>query len=600
MNRIKQLPPQEAQKIAAGEVVERPANIVKELIENAIDAQATKISIYIEDGGKQLIRILDDGCGMSIEDARLCFNHHATSKINSVDDLVSIDTFGFRGEALSSISSVSRVTLITKEAQSEHGVSLKLEQGIITQESAFSCERGTDITISDLFYNVPARKKFLKTKETEWRKISTLFEAFCLDYIAIHFKLFSEGKLLFNCPAVADVQQRITQLWEHTFAQHMLTVDSVTESGITIHGVISNHQYNRYDRNGLFFFVNSRWVKNYKLSQALLKGYLNVMQPGRFPAAFIFITLDGSQVDINIHPRKEEVQFLHPRLVEQLITKIVKKRLESNLAHHIKADSFISPVHYEMPPLKTQNHIMKSYDDISYMSKSAPAPIFIPPFKQTLIEKRDTQPMASFQQTIVKDELLEEHYDLLGQFNKTYILIGKADGLFMIDQHAAHERILYELFAHRFHEVATISLIFPQIIHIAAQDIKMLESHISLLHNNGIGAEIFGDNQLIIQSTPAHLKNINMQELIQQLISWIYEYQHIDKDQFFKTINEKLHAQMACKAAVKAGDSLAASEMQQLIKDLQAIDNRFTCPHGRPTAWLISIYEIEKKFKRKL
>ena len=612
MNRIKQLSAQEAQKIAAGEVVERPANIVKELVENSLDAGATQISIYIEDGGKQLIRIVDNGCGMSVEDAHLCFKHHTTSKINSVDDLISITTFGFRGEALSSISSVSKMTLVTKDTESELGTSLSIERGVVIREEAVSCGQGTDIGIADLFYNVPARKKFLKTKETEWRHIVTLFEAFCLDNIQVHFKLFSDDKLLFNCPGIATTEQRIAQLWEHAFAQHMITLKDVTQQGVSVHGVISSHQYSRYDRNAIFFFVNSRWVKNYKLTQAALKGYLNVLQTGKFPALFLFITVDGSQVDINIHPRKEEVQFLHPRIVEQVIAQAVKATLEDHLSSHLKTDvrlaSQQSDLSFDMTtPAFAVNYapsIQPFKDTFSASVASFPKPAFTTlPLTPTALQRNTDNPGPNIEKQehlANADEKMEQEitHRVLGQLNSTYILLEKPDGMVLIDQHAAHERILYELFAHRFSDVATIPLLFPLLIHASASEIQALEPHLHILEKSGIRVEIVGDTQLAVRSTPVNLKNANMQELIKEVIAWINEHQQIDKAQFFKAINEKLHAQMACKAAVKAGDLLSTAQMQQLVIDLEKTNNRFTCPHGRPTMWFISTYEIEKNFKR--
>ncbi len=609
MNRIKQLSAQEAQKIAAGEVVERPANIVKELVENSLDAGATQISIYIEDGGKQLIRIVDNGCGMSVADAHMCIKHHTTSKISSVDDLTSITTFGFRGEALSSMSAVSKMQLITKDADSELGVCLSVENGAVAHEEAIACEQGTDLSIADLFYNVPARKKFLKTKETEWRHIVTLFEAFCLDYTNIHFKLFSEGKMLFNCPAIDSIEQRIVQLWEHSFAQHMITLKDITQQGVSVRGVISSHQYSRYDRNAIFFFVNSRWVKNYKLTQAALRGYLNVLQTGKFPALFLFITLDGAQVDINIHPRKEEVQFLHPRIVEQAVTQAIKATLEEHLSSHLKTDVRIASAHAENRPIPTFNMALSSsfaqpFKEAPFtappMSFSSPtsAPLFIP---TSVSHNALAEPSAGSQQSLnsaLEQDEPEITYRVVGQLSSTYILLEKPDGMVLIDQHAAHERILYELFAQRFADVATISLLFPIIMHLSSSDMRLIEPHLHLLEKSGIHVEIVGVNQLAIKSTPVNLKDANMQELIKEVVSWIYEYQQIDKDLFFKTINEKLHAQMACKAAVKAGDLLSIAQMQQLVADLEKTDNRFTCPHGRPTMWFVSTYEIEKKFKR--
>ncbi len=326
MPRIHQLPPHEAQKIAAGEVVERPANALKELLENALDAGATQISVYIEDAGKQLIRIVDNGCGMSPEDAQLCYKLHTTSKVTSIDDLEKIQTFGFRGEALASISAVSKVTLITKEQEAQQGIKHALEQGNITKETTVPCTTGTDIQVHDLFYNIPARKKFLKKRETEWRHIIQLFQAFCLDYHVIHFKLFSEGKQVHNCPPAQNLTDRLTQLWGHSSAQHMIPVEKQhKQQSVTVTGAVSNHHYVRYDRNHLFFFVNKRWVKNHTLARALLKGYLNVLPPARYPAACIHIEIDPALVDINIHPRKEEVQFLHPRIVETLIQQAVRE-----------------------------------------------------------------------------------------------------------------------------------------------------------------------------------------------------------------------------------------------------------------------------------
>src|SRR5438105_2316536 len=258
MPKIKQLSSHEAQKIAAGEVIERPANIVKELVENSIDAGATRITIYVEDGGKQLIRVVDNGCGMDITDAQKCYERHAASKIMQVSELESIDTFGFRGEALASIASVSKITLLTKEEQNLEGTEVIIEANELQSVSTSACATGTDISIADLFFNVPARKKFLKTTQTEWRAIQLLFNAFCFDYPHIHFSLFSEGKIVHNCPPASDLKNRALQLFEPITHKHLLEI-SINE-GISLHAVISDHQQYRYDRSNLYFCVNKRWV----------------------------------------------------------------------------------------------------------------------------------------------------------------------------------------------------------------------------------------------------------------------------------------------------------------------------------------------------
>src|SRR5579885_499555 len=352
MPRIHRLPPHEAHKIAAGEVVERPANVVKELIENALDAGATSITIYIEDGGKKLIRIIDDGSGMSEEDAYLCIEHHTTSKIRSVDDLKTIETFGFRGEALSSICAVSHVVLITKEHDAKHGFRLEIEAGKIINESQVASNRGTDIAIANLFFNVPARKKFLKKRETELNHIIQLVQALSIDYHTIQFKLFSDNKQLINCPAAGSITDRIAQLFDPELSQQMLRIEQ-SQKNISLNGVISNHQQSRFDRNQIFIFVNNRWVKNYSLVRALLKGYMNVLPAGRFPIGCIKVTIDPTVIDVNIHPRKEEIQFLNPRIVENLITEATKQQLQEHLSAQLKKS--VTIIHNE--PIRAPQNI---------------------------------------------------------------------------------------------------------------------------------------------------------------------------------------------------------------------------------------------------
>ncbi len=633
MTKIKQLPPHEAQKIAAGQVVERPANIVKELIENALDAQATQISLYIEEGGKKLIRVVDNGYGMSSDDAQLCFAKHATSKITSVEQLETINTFGFRGEALASIAAVSKVTLLTKQSNTQQGTKVVIEGGHTKDHTITACKTGTDITIHNLFYNIPARQKFLKKTQTEWRHIQQLFHAFCFAYPSIHFKLFSEDKSVYNYPTFLpqatrgphglpesngrephtnNIVSRCTQIWERNQVQHMLTINAEHNNALKITGVISNHQHYRYDRNGIFFFVNKRWIKNYSLSSALLKGYLNVIPPGRYPMAIIHITVDPTTVDINIHPRKEEVKFIHPRRVEQLIKNTVKEALEENLSHHIK-----QPVGFVPQQKNFDFDVSHTTPSFTYPHQPTPPLAITPTNKLGKQEKEQALPLdiahnkqfetQEYEQAIIQHQtpntnktISTTSYNLIGQYKKTYLLIERETGLFLIDQHAAQERILYELFSTRFQDIATTKLIFPQVIDTTQDNIQTLEPHLTIFHRNGIGIEPFGTSQLKIESTPVHLKGQSLEDLVQQVIAWIQEYQSLDSDKFFNTINEKLHAQMACKAAVKAGDVLTQEQMIQLLKDLEKTPNRFTCPHGRPTGWLISINEIEKKFKRRL
>lgn len=609
MARIKLLPAHEAHKIAAGQVVERPANAVKELIENSIDAGATRITVYIEDGGKQLIRVVDNGCGMDSEDAKLCLEKHATSKINSIDDLPSLRSYGFRGEALASIAAVATMKLTTKETGKTEGCSVIAQQGKISSQTT-ACPEGTDITITDLFRSIPARAKFLKKRETETNHIMQIMHAMSLAYPQYHFQLYVDGNSTLNCPPQEHSINRGAQIWGTKIAQHLIAIEPTEpQAGITITGAISNHAWFRYDRRTIFFLVNNRWVTNQHLARALVKGYDNVIPQGRYPTAIIAITIDPTQIDINTHPKKEEIVFEHPRRVEQLIYKTVRSTLEKAVSKQIKQTvSFASSSYTPMELSRTA----PSLSSDRYPFDMPPAPFSTPAFSEQSSPKESnvsathesTMPTSAFQDhqthVISHPEASQEiSYKLIGQLHQTYLLIEQEEGLYLIDQHAAHERVLYELFAHRFQDVPTIPLMFPQIIPCNQHDIALIEPHLHLFHEHGIAIEPFGKDQLMIQSTPVHLKNSPLHELIQQVMSWIREYQAVDQETFIKTMHDKLRAQMACKAAVKAGDTLSISQMQELLDDLYACPNRFSCPHGRPTGWLFSFNDIEKRFRRR-
>jgi len=570
MAKIKQLSPYEAQKIAAGEVVERPANIVKELIENSIDAGATRISIYIEDAGKKLIRIVDNGCGMDITDAQICFDRHATSKITHVDELESINSFGFRGEALASIAAISQITLITKEEHSLEGTHVTLNPGYDAQLKSVACNTGTDLSVSNLFFNVPARKKFLKTVQTEWRAIQLLFNAFCFDYPHIHFSLFTENKQVNNCPATDNLKNRALQILEPTSFQHLIKTTSPENSNITINAIISDHQHYRYDRSGIYFFVNKRWVKNQHLGSAFIKGYANVIPSGRYPIGAISITVPANEVDINIHPRKEEVKFLHPKKVEQVLQEMVTQTLERNLSTHINKEVTLTRPASQFEPSvspKNEHFVPFNFDAFfaqqplknnfptatSSPSPSAPTPVPTNapqpavlnddplPFNNTQTDKQQSL-HAQTQSTVTKNSTHviseKQPYHLIGQYNKTYLLIEKEDGLFLIDQHAAHERILYELFANRFADVATIQLMFPQTITLSEHDITTITPHLEILIAHGINIEQCGYNQLMVQSLPVHLKDQSITEIIKEMVGWITENTLLD--------TAALHAICAC------------------------------------------------------
>lgn len=581
MQKIKKLPASEIHKIAAGEVVERPANVVKELLENAIDAGATQITVYIEQAGQQLIRVVDNGSGMSVDDARICFDHHATSKIASFDDLSRCTTFGFRGEALTSIAAISKITLITKDTSSAVGTKIQKDSTDIDSFEEVSCQTGTDIWVQDLFYNVPARKKFLKAEQTEFRHISLLFQAFCFAYPAIHFTLYHDDRLTYTCPAANGISERIAQVWEPATHQNMIPVN-YTHQNITFAGVIGSHQVYRYDRSSIIFFVNNRWVKNTGLAKAIIKGYLNVLPHDRFPAAIMNIAIDPQEIDINIHPRKEEVLFRQSRVVEQQLTQLVKTTHENrfmNIPKPIPPTSLVSFESFARPVI-IQAHTVHQHPNFS---------------EQKIIE----QPTIPAIQVPITAAQITQDYRYIGTYSATYLLFEHTDQLVLIDQHAAHERVLYEQFKARFGNIPVIELLFAQKILLNKNDLQQIIPYLEIIAQHGLRLDVLHD-QFLVRAVPVHLKECAFDELIKDIVACIVQSNQFEPENFLKILHETLHAQMACKAAVKAGDVLAESKIKQLIHDLLKIENRFVCPHGRPISWILHQSDIEKKFKRKL
>jgi DNA mismatch repair protein MutL len=623
MGKIKQLPQYEIHKIAAGEVVERPANVIKELVENSLDAGALSITVYAEHGGKALMRVVDDGIGMSPEDARMSLVHHATSKLSTIDDLEHISTFGFRGEALSSISAVSRMQLITRERIASEGIKLTITEGTIVQEEVVACTTGTDITITDLFYTVPARKKFLKADDTEWRNLYQLMQAFALSYPACAFTLYHNNKIVLQCRPANSLAMRMQELYDATVTSSLLVCESVASPGFSIEGQITNPHVMRYDRSQIYLFVNKRWIKNSKLTHAVLKGYNNVLLPGRYPAAVLCITIDSSQVDINIHPRKEEVHFLHPRRVESAVESLVRERLErytkdltsakspvqSQVYHpaqsipgYLKPPSLLSTV-LEHESENLGREIPSQFVQTLSAQTVSAQESFSRVLDSVFAQSNDNQMQGVLPIDLRNERALVgapevESYRLIGQLLQTYILIENDEGMVLIDQHAAHERILYELFANRFEEVAVVPLLFPAMVTLHEHEAQLLEKHAQLFAHYGIVVQRISLQQCAVQSAPVMLKNVSYEDILRHMITIIQEEQ--DAEVLENTLHHALRAQMACKAAVKAGDTLTYEHMRELITSLNKTPNRFSCPHGRPTSWPITSYEIERKFKRKV
>lgn len=630
MSIIRILPPSEAQKIAAGEIIERPANIAKELIENSLDAGATALSLTAYDGGKKSLIIEDDGCGMSPEDARFCFIRHATSKLTSLDDLPHITSFGFRGEALASIAAVSKVTLTTRRAEDELGIEVINEFGTITHTQPVACNVGTRIVIEDIFHTMPARKKFLKQTETEWNAIQQIIYATALLHRSLHIRLFKNEKLSLNAPPVTTLADRITQLWGHHTTSQMLSLSSPEkEEGIHIEGIISQPSFMRYGPYHLYFFINNRLVKNNELQRALLKGYKGVLGPGKYPLGMLHLTLTGTTVDVNIHPRKEEVRFSKPGLITRIIEQAVQKTLESYTTKAItspssltEADPFCS---FSLKDLDTANFTPLKTSSAFFTEKNehhdAPQTVssFAPKKQPSAEEKKNeieekyttliqstspqmhstTPPVPVIQKTLTapsQPSTFAVH--VLGQLHKTYILIQTEEGLSIIDQHAAHERILYNRYAAQFEKKDAITLLFPHVVSLAPSHIHSLLSHRTLFAEHGILFDQAGPEEVAITATPAYLKRTLLNEVMHYAAEWIEEHETLPTDQLRTLLHEHVHSHLACKAAVRAGDVLDKVMMESLVHDLLTTENRFICVHGRPTIKKITIVELEKYFRR--
>lgn len=595
--KINILPPQEAIKIAAGEVIERQAHVVKELIENSLDAGATAISLYFNDTGKALIRIVDNGAGMSKEDAHNCFLPHATSKIKSLDDLTSIGSFGFRGEALASIAAISSITLITKEEGTPSdtlGYKIVYCEGTVLEESAVACPSGTDIQIHNLFFNTPVRKKFLKNDDTEWNAIMAIVNAMSLAHHSVSFKVFRDNKMILNAPTVTSQKDRIAQIIDLNLTQNLIPLPPIALPAILekqnffLTGFISHPNVGRYNKSHFYFFVNHRWIKNNELGKAVLKGYDNALPPQRYPVVCLFIDIDQQHIDVNVHPKKEEIRFTNTGLVGTAVATAVKNALESLAGPAIQEP--VTPIQsFTQTPRYT-----------------APIPQIFSPTSE-IYPTRPVSPKPNFntlintivqEQTVITPKQVQPEFSITGQLYNTYIVLQDETGITIIDQHAAHERVVYERKKQSFEKVETFPLLFPETVTLEQEQIKALEKTKKFFSDQGIMFEKISDRELLVHAAPPAIKGPTLTELFCEAAHFMQEFEHMDPSLFTLKYNEYVLGQIACKTAIKAGDPLTSEQMHQLVNDLFSVDNRFRCVHGRPTIWTIPKATLEKQFRR--
>lgn len=626
-------------KIAAGEVIERPASIVKELVENAIDAGASSVTVEIKDGGISLIRIMDNGCGIEHEEVRSAFLRHSTSKIRSVEDIAHISSLGFRGEALSSIAAVTQTELITKTPDAELGTRYVIEGGKEISLEETGAPNGTTFLVRQLFYNVPARRKFLKTPTTEAGHIQDLLIHLSLSHPEVAFVFLSNGQEKLRTSGNGNLKDVIYRVYGREIAANLLDID-YGKGGLRISGYLGKPVITRGNRNFENFFVNGRYVKSPMISKSLEDAYRDFTMQHKFPFAVLHFHVDGEQIDVNVHPTKMELRFQRQQEVYNTVFEGVHRRLlepeliqkaevpdpaatKEDAASERKPD----PVQKESPFLlkpkavssetsapaapreevrdedyfirKMRERVMAYHERSSSAEVSSRSGIYRPQKQEERIRetvKGAAEQLNLFEENFLKREVRAE-YKLIGQVFDTYWLVQYQDSLYIIDQHAAHERVLYErtLKGMKTREFTSQYLSPPIILSLSMQEAQLLEENMDRFTRIGFEIEPFGGEEYAVRAVPDNLFGIARKELLMEMIDDLAG--GINTSMTPELIDEKV-ASMSCKAAVKGNSRLSAAEVDALIGELLTLDNPYHCPHGRPTIIAMTKRELEKKFKR--
>src|SRR5438270_1050981 len=611
MSRIRLLPEIVASQVAAGEVVERPASVVKELVENSIDAGAAKIDVLIRRGGISLMRVIDDGCGMDRDDALLSLERHATSKIRSVSDLEAIGTLGFRGEALPSIASVSRFRLTTREPDAVAGTEILVNGGKIDIVRDGGEAPGTQVEVRSLFYNVPARRKFLRAENTESRNIEHQLHLQAIGHAQIAFTFTRDDRVVFQLPATAALNDRIRDLYGNELLQQLLPLDGSRSSQIRISGLIGRAGLSRQTRAQQLVFVNGRAIESPVITAAVREGYHTALMKGQYPVTFLFLELDPGAVDVNVHPSKREVRFRDPNGVREAVARCIQETLGRGRADW--QEKFRAPMATPTQPavdltLRPQVSIPEeSHRELPHLSSIGGTTTEAGLPRQLSSQTFSTTPAVEF---VGRDRARpsngdraeasrQQQFQIIGVLNKLYVLMENADGLVLVDQHAAHERILFEELRRRMEEqgVPSQKLLISQTFELPPRDADWIEQNMSILQKMGIGIESFGPNTFRIDSLPSFLKVMDGAQFMRKVIDDLKSAS--DRSSPLR-LGEDMIAKSVCRHAVKANDPLRYLEVEKLIQDLLECDLPYCCPHGRPTMIQISNVELEKKFGRKV
>lgn len=574
MSIIKILPENLVNQIAAGEVIERPASVVKELMENSIDAGAKRITLEVTGAGDELIKITDDGCGMSFEDAIMAFERHATSKISSKEDLFNISSFGFRGEAIASIASVSLMTLRTKRADDKVGVVVESNGGKIVKHEEISCNNGTQIEIRNLFFNTPARKKYLKTPSTEYQNLLGIVQAMALMHPEIHFKVIHDGKSSFEYAGVGGLIERVRDVLGKNTSENCLPI-FYGGSDISVEGFIGKPELSRSGSKHQYLFVNGRQINHHLFSYAIAESYHSLLMDGRKPFYLINIKIDPALIDVNVHPRKLEIRFQNQSQLFSILQSAAKKTLEKNVL---------------MPNLRNFGQ-REEYNPTDNQVKAA--------FEFTEKITGANYMPGRFNKYSYHQEVKEELSMLpLNQIARSYILAENSEGLVLIDQHAAHERVRYEELMDQFEKQnpEKQQLLLPLNIELSSAEVLVFESNKEIFEGLGFEIDSFGGNTFNIQAVPSSISNENIQTILQEVLA---DISNDIKTRAVKNPKEKIIEYMACRSAIKFGKDLSIDEMAKLISQVDKLKRPYTCPHGRPSMVNITYHELEKMFGRK-
>ena len=602
------LPEQLANKIAAGEVVQRPESVVKELVENSIDAGAASVSIVINEGGKSLIQISDDGLGMNDEDAAIAFGRHATSKIQSYEDLENIRTLGFRGEALASIAAVAHVELKTRRSSDEVGTLVRIEGGDLKEQAKAATQPGTIITVRNLFYNTPARRHFLKSNNTEFKHIYDVVQRVALSRPDIAIRFTSDGEELLDLKS-GDIADRLKNLYGERHFETLLPFDEKTEM-LSVSGFIGKPDFARKSRVDQYLFLNRRTIVNRSINHAIFSGYEHLIEKGNFPFYLVFLDLDPHKVDVNVHPSKMEVKFADEQSIYRFIMSVVRKTLGSNdIVPSLEVNgtktfdgSFASLRHAALP-----RHFSGDFGSNERSSFPSPSSSFSQEHSQQApsgldklfsdiptVQLPESAGQQQFSHGTREDEAQEGK--AIWQLHNKYILSQIRTGLMIVDQHVAHERILYERALASFNNAVPVSqqLLFPHTLELSSGDFALAKELIPHLQAIGFDLKLFGKNTIVLEGVPTEIKSGTEGSILQDILDEFKNNQHRVK----LDARDNVAKSFSCKAAIKAGDKLSEVEMRVLIDQLFATSMPYVCPHGRPVVVKISIGELDRRFMR--